>query len=112
MSVRNHQHRHKAASLSLLFIVEPLAQTWNVVVLFSMLLTAPVLPEWSSTGCFLLVLSLSSNRHLSSCGILMTRSPKVICLQDHDTMASVPPSRNFISLTNKRKEYSERRILG
>ncbi|XP_049610435.1 coenzyme Q-binding protein COQ10 homolog A, mitochondrial [Syngnathus scovelli] len=51
-------------------------------------------------------------RHLSSCGILMTRSPRVLCLHDWEAMASVPQSRNFISLTNKRKEYSERRILG
>ncbi|KAM3872105.1 coenzyme Q-binding protein COQ10 homolog A, mitochondrial [Diretmus argenteus] len=51
-------------------------------------------------------------RHLSSCGILMTRTPRVLCLQDLDTMAALPQSRNFISLTNKRKEYSERRILG
>ncbi|XP_038577897.1 coenzyme Q-binding protein COQ10 homolog A, mitochondrial isoform X2 [Micropterus salmoides] len=51
-------------------------------------------------------------RHLSSCGILMTRTPRVLCLQDWDTMTTVPQSRNFISLTNKRKEYSERRILG
>ncbi|KAI3357735.1 hypothetical protein L3Q82_016134 [Scortum barcoo] len=51
-------------------------------------------------------------RHLSSCGILMTRSPRVLCLQDWDTMTTLSQSRNFISLTNKRKEYSERRILG
>nr|XP_040050075.1 coenzyme Q-binding protein COQ10 homolog A, mitochondrial [Gasterosteus aculeatus aculeatus] len=52
-------------------------------------------------------------RHLSSCGILMTRTPKVLCLQDWATMTAAPPhSRNFISFTNKRKEYSERRILG
>lgn len=51
-------------------------------------------------------------RHLSSCGILMTRSPRVLCLQEWDMMTAVPQSRNFISLTNKRKEYSERRILG
>lgn len=51
-------------------------------------------------------------RHLSSCGILMTRTPRVLCLQDWDTMTAVPQSRNFISLTNKRKEYSERRIIG
>ncbi|KAI4798896.1 hypothetical protein KUCAC02_020414 [Chaenocephalus aceratus] len=29
-----------------------------------------------------------------------------------DTMTTVPPSRSFLSFTNKRKEYSERRILG
>uniref|UniRef100_A0A8D3BH09 Coenzyme Q10A n=1 Tax=Scophthalmus maximus TaxID=52904 RepID=A0A8D3BH09_SCOMX len=51
-------------------------------------------------------------RHLSSCGILMTRTPRVLCLQDWDTMATAPQSRHFISFTNKRKEYSERRILG
>ncbi|XP_061828447.1 coenzyme Q-binding protein COQ10 homolog A, mitochondrial [Nerophis lumbriciformis] len=52
-------------------------------------------------------------RHLSSCGILMTRSPRALGLHDWDAaMASLPQSRNFISLTNKRKEYSERRILG
>ncbi|KAM8830196.1 coenzyme Q-binding protein COQ10 homolog A, mitochondrial [Synchiropus picturatus] len=51
-------------------------------------------------------------RHLSSCGILMTRSPKALCLQEWDAMATVSLNRNFISLTNKRKEYSERRILG
>lgn len=51
-----------------------------------------------------------SIRHLSSCGILMTRTPRMLCFQD--TMTTVPPSRNFLSFTNKRKEYSERRILG
>ncbi|XP_024149887.1 coenzyme Q-binding protein COQ10 homolog A, mitochondrial isoform X2 [Oryzias melastigma] len=52
-------------------------------------------------------------RHLSSCGILMTRTPKLLCVQEWDAMAAAAPqSRNFISLTNKRKEYSERRILG
>ncbi|XP_056280191.1 coenzyme Q-binding protein COQ10 homolog A, mitochondrial [Pseudoliparis swirei] len=51
-------------------------------------------------------------RHLSSCGILMTRTPKVLCLHDSDTMTTAPQRRNFFSLINKRKEYSERRILG
>ncbi|XP_059903348.1 coenzyme Q-binding protein COQ10 homolog A, mitochondrial [Gadus macrocephalus] len=51
-------------------------------------------------------------RHLSSCGILMTRTPRVLCLKDSETMAALPQSRGFISFTNKRKEYSERRILG
>uniref|UniRef100_A0A673MDA1 Coenzyme Q-binding protein COQ10 homolog A, mitochondrial-like n=1 Tax=Sinocyclocheilus rhinocerous TaxID=307959 RepID=A0A673MDA1_9TELE len=50
-------------------------------------------------------------RHLSSCGILMTRHPRALCL----TEVGLTPThhrRSFISLTNKRKEYSERRILG
>ncbi|TNN57223.1 Coenzyme Q-binding protein COQ10 A, mitochondrial [Liparis tanakae] len=51
-------------------------------------------------------------RHLSSCGILMTRTPKVLCLHGSDTMTTAPQRRSFFSLTNKRKEYSERRILG
>lgn len=51
-----------------------------------------------------------SIRHLSSCGILMTRSPRVLCLSDVDQIPT--HRRSFISLTNKRKEYSERRILG
>ncbi|XP_028309750.1 coenzyme Q-binding protein COQ10 homolog A, mitochondrial [Gouania willdenowi] len=50
-------------------------------------------------------------RHLSSCGILMTRTPRLLCHQEWDTMASSAQSRRFISF-NKRKEYSERRILG
>nr|XP_015199791.1 PREDICTED: coenzyme Q-binding protein COQ10 homolog A, mitochondrial-like isoform X2 [Lepisosteus oculatus] len=53
-------------------------------------------------------------RHLSSCGILMTRAPRMLCCLDWDT--PIPHSRSFINLsnplTNKRKEYSERRILG
>lgn len=68
-------------------------------------------PESDHQHVFSLSLTFFT-RHLSSCGILMTRSPRVLCLQDWDTMAALPQSRNFISLTNKRKEYSERRILG
>ncbi|KAI7794348.1 coenzyme Q-binding protein COQ10 homolog A, mitochondrial [Triplophysa rosa] len=52
-----------------------------------------------------------SIRHLSSCGILMTRSPRVLCLSEVDQTPS-HHRRSFISLTNKRNEYSERRILG
>ncbi|KAJ8412225.1 hypothetical protein AAFF_G00144920 [Aldrovandia affinis] len=50
-------------------------------------------------------------RHLASCGILMTRTPRMLCALDWET-PSVPSSRAFISFTNKRKEYSERRIMG
>ncbi|KAK6466800.1 coenzyme Q-binding protein COQ10-like protein A, partial [Huso huso] len=54
------------------------------------------------------------SRYLSSCGMLMTRAPRMLCSIDWD--ATLHPSRSFISftnpLTNKRKEYSERRILG
>ncbi|XP_073519851.1 coenzyme Q-binding protein COQ10 homolog A, mitochondrial [Phyllobates terribilis] len=53
-------------------------------------------------------------RHLSSCGILMTRASKGI-LQDVSNPC-VQYSRGFLGfggpLTNKRKEYSERRIIG
>ncbi|XP_028249693.1 coenzyme Q-binding protein COQ10 homolog B, mitochondrial [Parambassis ranga] len=58
--------------------------------------------------------SKNNVRYLSSCGILMTRVP-------HLVGAAVPgraimlPARSFFNLTNsfsKRKEYSERRILG
>ncbi|KAG7281124.1 hypothetical protein CRUP_027661 [Coryphaenoides rupestris] len=54
----------------------------------------------------------SSISHLSSCGILMTRPPRLLCPQDSEAMAAPAQSRGFISFTNKRKEYSERRILG
>ncbi|XP_043938125.1 coenzyme Q-binding protein COQ10 homolog A, mitochondrial-like [Protopterus annectens] len=55
-------------------------------------------------------------RYLSSCGILMTRTSRVLRLTDCDSIAALQNSRTFINftgpLTNKRKEYSERRILG
>ncbi|XP_010888864.1 coenzyme Q-binding protein COQ10 homolog A, mitochondrial isoform X2 [Esox lucius] len=52
-------------------------------------------------------------RHFSSCGIVMTRTPRLLCHQQKmDSMSSVPLSRTFMGFTNKRKEYSERRILG
>ncbi|XP_005986287.1 coenzyme Q-binding protein COQ10 homolog A, mitochondrial [Latimeria chalumnae] len=53
-------------------------------------------------------------RHLSSCGIIMTRTPKILSAASCD--ANLQSSRSFINLTgpltNKRKEYSERRIIG
>ncbi|KAG9491477.1 coenzyme Q-binding protein COQ10 homolog A, mitochondrial [Eleutherodactylus coqui] len=49
-------------------------------------------------------------RHLSSCGILMTRTSKGF-LQDVSNPC-VQHCRSFLGLTNKRKEYSERRIMG
>ncbi|XP_064155110.1 coenzyme Q-binding protein COQ10 homolog A, mitochondrial isoform X1 [Anguilla rostrata] len=50
-------------------------------------------------------------RYLSSCGILMTKTSRMLCYQDWET-TTIPARRTFISFTNKRKEYSERRILG
>ncbi|XP_028854241.1 coenzyme Q-binding protein COQ10 homolog A, mitochondrial-like [Denticeps clupeoides] len=50
-------------------------------------------------------------RYRTSFGNLMTRSPKTKCNLGVKT-ASSPPSRTFIGLTNKRKQYSERRIIG
>ncbi|KPP78278.1 coenzyme Q-binding protein COQ10 A, mitochondrial-like [Scleropages formosus] len=52
-----------------------------------------------------------ATRYLSSCHILMTRTPTMICCLSCK-MVPVTSSRGFINLTNKRKEYSERRILG
>ncbi|XP_068123745.1 coenzyme Q-binding protein COQ10 homolog A, mitochondrial [Hyperolius riggenbachi] len=53
-------------------------------------------------------------RHLSSCGIIMTRPPKGILQDVGDPY--VHQYRSFLGfsnpLTNKRKEYSERRIIG
>ncbi|XP_075055697.1 coenzyme Q-binding protein COQ10 homolog A, mitochondrial [Mixophyes fleayi] len=49
-------------------------------------------------------------RYLSSCGILMTRTSKGI-LQDI-SKPCVQHCRGFLGFTNKRKEYSERRIMG
>ncbi|KAL2081236.1 hypothetical protein ACEWY4_023089 [Coilia grayii] len=55
----------------------------------------------------------SGVRYLSSCGILMTRVPPLLGAWPSRTVA--PPARSFFSLAdtlNKRKEYSERRIIG
>ncbi|XP_018581280.1 coenzyme Q-binding protein COQ10 homolog A, mitochondrial-like isoform X2 [Scleropages formosus] len=49
-------------------------------------------------------------RYLSSCGILMTRTHRMLCCLDQEPV--IPSSRTFLSLPNKRKEYSERRIIG
>ncbi|KAJ3586953.1 hypothetical protein NHX12_013344 [Muraenolepis orangiensis] len=53
-----------------------------------------------------------SIRHVSSCGVLMTRTPGLLCPRNSERMAALPQSRSFLGFTNKRKEYSERRILG
>lgn len=53
------------------------------------------------------------NRYLSSCGILMTRAP--LLFRGLSGRAVVAPARSFFNLSesfNKRKEYSERRIIG
>uniref|UniRef100_A0A671NA96 Coenzyme Q-binding protein COQ10 START domain-containing protein n=1 Tax=Sinocyclocheilus anshuiensis TaxID=1608454 RepID=A0A671NA96_9TELE len=60
---------------------------------------------------FIRILHFLYVRHLSSCGILMTRHPRALCLSEVD-LTPTHHRRSFISLTNKRKEYSERRILG
>lgn len=52
-------------------------------------------------------------RYLSSCGILMTRVPPL--LRTVSGRPALNPARSFFNLTdsfNKRKEYSERRIIG
>uniref|UniRef100_A0A8C1VFM2 Coenzyme Q-binding protein COQ10 homolog B, mitochondrial n=1 Tax=Cyprinus carpio TaxID=7962 RepID=A0A8C1VFM2_CYPCA len=52
-------------------------------------------------------------RYLSSCGILMTRVPPLF--RAVSGRAAVAPARSFFNLSesfNKRKEYSERRIIG
>ncbi|KAH0629172.1 hypothetical protein JD844_011040 [Phrynosoma platyrhinos] len=51
---------------------------------------------------------------MPSCGILMIRAPRVVSSLDLDR--TIQHSRSFINFTapftNKRKEYSERRIIG
>uniref|UniRef100_A0A672STV7 Coenzyme Q-binding protein COQ10 homolog B, mitochondrial n=1 Tax=Sinocyclocheilus grahami TaxID=75366 RepID=A0A672STV7_SINGR len=52
-------------------------------------------------------------RYLSSCGILMTRVPPLF--RTVSGRAVVAPARSFFNFSesfNKRKEYSERRIIG
>uniref|UniRef100_A0AAR2JD87 Coenzyme Q-binding protein COQ10 homolog B, mitochondrial n=1 Tax=Pygocentrus nattereri TaxID=42514 RepID=A0AAR2JD87_PYGNA len=53
------------------------------------------------------------SRYLSSCGILMTRMPPL--LRTVSGRTAISPARSFFNLSesfNKRKEYSERRIIG
>ncbi|XP_076857777.1 coenzyme Q-binding protein COQ10 homolog B, mitochondrial [Brachyhypopomus gauderio] len=55
----------------------------------------------------------SGVRYLSSCGILMTRVPPLVAALPRRAAAS--QARNFFNLAdsfNKRKEYSERRVIG
>uniref|UniRef100_A0A3Q2GAL1 Coenzyme Q-binding protein COQ10 homolog B, mitochondrial n=2 Tax=Cyprinodon variegatus TaxID=28743 RepID=A0A3Q2GAL1_CYPVA len=57
----------------------------------------------------------SNVRYLSSCGILMTRAPPLLGAAAMPGRAVVLPARSFFNLTDslsKRKEYSERRIIG
>ncbi|KAK6471235.1 coenzyme Q-binding protein COQ10-like protein A [Huso huso] len=74
----------------------------------------PLRTSRSSAACYPTRARQPISRYLSSCGMLMTRAPRMLCSIDWD--ATLHPSRSFISftnpLTNKRKEYSERRILG
>ncbi|KAL6100488.1 coq10b [Pungitius sinensis] len=56
----------------------------------------------------------NSVRYLSSCGILMTRAPSLLGAASPG-IRTVLPARSFFNLTDsfsKRKEYSERRIIG
>lgn len=53
-------------------------------------------------------------RYLTSCGILMTRTPPLLGVAVPGR-ATVLPTRSFFNLTDsfsKRREYSERRIIG
>ncbi|KAK1165825.1 hypothetical protein AOXY_G14456 [Acipenser oxyrinchus oxyrinchus] len=54
-------------------------------------------------------------RHLSSCGLLMTRAPILLPVLPCNPVL-ITPARSFLNLAapfiNKRKEYSERRIIG
>ncbi|XP_028292738.1 coenzyme Q-binding protein COQ10 homolog B, mitochondrial isoform X1 [Gouania willdenowi] len=55
-----------------------------------------------------------SGRYLSSCGILMTHSPPLFTTVSQSRVVA-PPTRHFFNLSSsfsKRKEYSERRIIG
>ncbi|XP_023806674.1 coenzyme Q-binding protein COQ10 homolog B, mitochondrial isoform X1 [Oryzias latipes] len=56
----------------------------------------------------------SGARYLTSCGILMTRTPPLLGVAVPGR-ATVLPTRSFFNLTDsfsKRREYSERRIIG
>ncbi|KAL6464767.1 hypothetical protein MHYP_G00270840 [Metynnis hypsauchen] len=50
-------------------------------------------------------------RYLAACGILWTNPQRWTYYWDQRATAT-PPARTFISLANKRKQYSERRIMG
>lgn len=57
-------------------------------------------------SCFHIV-----HRHLAVCAVLLRKPQQwTPCWSQRTTSAA--PSRSFISLANKRKQYSERRIMG
>ncbi|XP_072301059.1 coenzyme Q-binding protein COQ10 homolog B, mitochondrial [Eucyclogobius newberryi] len=59
--------------------------------------------------------SRNNLRYLSSCGILMTRVPPLLSAVTNTQHHTVSPTRSFFNLADsfsKRKEYSERRIIG
>lgn len=52
-------------------------------------------------------------RYLAACGILMTKPQRwMYCWNQRALALPSPQTRTFLSLANKRKQYSERRIMG
>ncbi|NXV73098.1 CQ10A protein, partial [Atlantisia rogersi] len=49
-------------------------------------------------------------RHAALCGLRLSRLGRPVTVWEWEPQ--VQPSRSFLNLTNKRKEYSERRIIG
>lgn len=81
----------------------------------SFLLTSILETFYSADACHSCLFQLCrypAIRHLSSCGILVTRTPPLLGTA---VPGQVLPSNGFFNLADsfsKRKEYSERRIIG
>ncbi|XP_062401641.1 coenzyme Q-binding protein COQ10 homolog A, mitochondrial [Sardina pilchardus] len=78
---------------------------------FSDFIEIVTLGSTHSTSASSRVLRKQPIRYLASCGILMTRHPRLWYHFDRNPVP-IPSSRTLFSLTNKRKQYSERRIIG